>query len=92
MKYVVFKVKDDAKQHPGEELLFAFPSSVDHDRMVEACQAIRFGSDRTWDRLFFQAEPIAAGFINSHGECHGRSETLDIASRGEVDTKLLEAM
>lgn len=81
MKYIVAVCE-------GKESLFVFPREVDHDRMAEAIQAIRFGPERDWKRKFRGGEVIAAGFV-TNGECHGRSETLDLDSRGMLDTVLL---
>jgi hypothetical protein len=82
MKYIVTALND-------KELIFIFPRDVDHDRMAEAIAAIRFGSDQNWERkLRKDGELISAGFIDN-GECHGRSETLGIESRGMPDTELL---
>lgn len=88
MKYLVAVIDE-------KEAMFVFPKTVDHDRMAEALEAIRFGSERNWNRKLFkgveQGTIIAAGFV-SHGMCHGRSETLDLGSRGELDTKLLAGL
>ena len=85
MKYVVVVVE-------GVESIFTFPRTVDHDRMHEAIEAIRFGSERNWSRKFREGEAIAAGFINEAGNCYGRSETLDLDSRGDADTALLRGV
>lgn len=86
MKYIVFNLGDT-------ELLFTFPRCIDHDRMMEACRAIRFGDTRNWDRKLHpnreDGTPISAGFIDN-GKCHGRSETLGISSRPKEDTKLFQ--
>jgi hypothetical protein len=81
VKYIVMALND-------AEEIFVFPRSVDHDRMVEACEAIRFGGERNWNRKYHDGEVVAAGFVDD-GVCHGRSETLDLSSRGKKDTKLL---
>lgn len=81
MKYIVYK--------NGEtEHLVAFPRTIDHDRMGEALEALRFGSERNWHRR--QGEIVGAGFIDD-GKCHGRSETLGIGSRSDADTALLKS-
>jgi len=72
----------------GTEHIFTFPIIVDHDRMYEAMEAIRFGDRRNWDRKLRNGEAIAAGFVVD-GVCQGNSETLGIKSRGKVDTALL---
>lgn len=81
MKYIVMSLND-------VEEIFVFPRSVDHDRMVEACEAIRFGDQRNWSHKYHDGEAVSAGFIDD-GVCHGRSETLGLSSRGKTDTQLL---
>lgn len=81
MKYIVTVLND-------KEVIFTFPSEVDHDRMAEAIQAIRFGSEQNWKRSLREGEIIAAGFITL-GNCHGRSATLGVESRGASDTYLI---
>lgn len=84
MKYIVILLD-------GKEVMFIFPKEVDHDRMYEAMEAIRFGSERAWNRKLREGEAISAGFI-SNGECHGKSETLAVASRPEIDTALFKGL
>ena len=81
MKYVVY-------QDSGNEVLVMFPRTINHDRMAEALEALRFGSDRDWHRR--QGQIVSAGFVVD-GNCSGSSETLGIRSRPEIDTKLLAA-
>lgn len=81
MKYIVVELD-------GKEQIFTFPKSVDHDRMLEAVGAIRMGSDTNWRRQYRGAGLVSAGFVDG-GVCHGRSETLGMASRGVADTALL---
>ncbi|WP_144106850.1 hypothetical protein [Paraburkholderia sp. BCC1886] len=84
MKYLVAVIE-------GKETIFVFPRSVDHDRMAEALQAIRFGSERNWRReLHEEGSVISAGFVEN-ATCFGRSETLGLDSRGALDTALLKA-
>lgn len=86
MKYLVAVLN-------SKEMMFVFPRDVDHDRMAEALEAIRFGDDHNWRReLQTEGSIIAAGFIDPEGMCHGRSETLGLESRGAVDTELLDEM
>jgi hypothetical protein len=73
----------------GSEQIFTFPKSVDHDRMLEALEAIRMGSDRDWSRAYRSGKVVSAGFVEN-GHCGGRSETLNLKSRGAVDTVLLK--
>lgn len=81
MKYIVYK-------NGNIENLVAFPHTIDHDRMAEAMEALRFGGPRNWYRRC--GAVVAAGFIDG-GQCNGHSETLGIKSRGEVETRLLAA-
>jgi hypothetical protein len=83
MKYIVVVLE-------GKEKIFIFPKDVDHDRMYEAMEAIRFDTGfRDWSRkIRTEGEAVSAGFITD-GRCHGRSETLGLDSRPEVDTALL---
>lgn len=87
MKYLVAVIDDG-------EAMFTFPKTVDHDRMAEALESIRFGSGRNWDRKLFngveRGSIISAGFI-SNGTCHGRSETLGLDCRPIIDTALFRA-
>ena len=83
MKYITTRLDD-------KEVIFVFPKTVDHDRMWEAMEAIRFGDHRNWQRKLHDGEAISAGFVDSTGNCHGRSETMDLKSRGSVDTALLK--
>lgn len=79
MKYVV--VDSEA----GEQL-FVFPKNIDHDEFASVLSYIKHGSARNWERIY--RKPIAAGFTDGV-YCYGRSETLDLESRG-VDTALLQ--
>lgn len=83
MKYIVMALAD-------QEEIFVFPRTVDHDRMKEACEMIRFGDERHWNRKYRDGECLSAGFVDN-GVCHGRSETLGLSSRGAADTRLLAA-
>lgn len=86
MKYIVVMLE-------GKEYIFTFPKQVDHDRMFEAMAAIRFDVPNSfrgdWKRSLRDGCAISAGFI-TNGQCHGRSETLDLDSRPEIDTNLFK--
>lgn len=82
MKYIVIVLD-------GVEVMFIYPKAVDHDRMYEAMEAIRFGSERAWDRKLREGEVVSAGFI-TNGSCHGKSETMGVGSRPEIDTALFK--
>jgi hypothetical protein len=81
MKYIVMILD-------GEESIFLFPRTVDHDRFAEGMEAIRFGGNQDWKRKLRGGEIVSAGFVDG-GNCYGHSETLNLESRGEADTELL---
>lgn len=84
-KYIVLSLD-------GKEAIYVFPLFVDHDSMADACESIRFGSKQDWKRLYrMDGERVSAGFV-SDGVCHGRSETLNLESRGDIDTALLRGV
>jgi len=69
----------------GNEELFQFPRSIDHDAMAEVLGRIKDQTHGNWKRV--RRVPIAAGFVDSSG-CYGKSETLHLKARPE-DSKLL---
>lgn len=87
MKYIVI-AKD------GEELVFTCPNhpKITHKNFAESVRHIRIDEGRqSWSRQFARSEIVAAGFVNSAGICHGTSESLQVASRGQIDTDLLKS-
>jgi hypothetical protein len=82
-KYIVIAVGN-------EELMFVFPDTVAHKWMFEAAQGIRQGVPGSWSRPYIGSKCVAAGFVTDDGFCHGRSESLGIASRAGVDTEMFE--
>jgi hypothetical protein len=80
MKYVVVKIL-------GKEQIFVFPRAINHDRFCEVLSYIKHGHERDWSRTY--AEPVSAGFVDGNGKCHGRSETMNLDSRGDLDSILL---
>lgn len=80
-KYIVIRSED------GEELIFTFMDTIAHFEMFAAVKTIKQGIVN-WVRPYFDSECVGAGFVQD-GRCYGRSESLDIDSRGNVDTKLL---
>lgn len=81
MKYVV------TRDENGKEELFMFPKSINHDCMAEVLGRIKDQSWGSWRRVY--REPIAAGFTDGK-HCTGRSETLNLDSRGRLDEMLIE--
>jgi hypothetical protein len=84
MKYVVTQDED------GKEELFMFPKSVNHDVFANAVSRLKNQSHGNWKRI--DRDVIAAGFISyDYGimSCHGRSETLNLDSRGRLDEMLI---
>lgn len=70
----------------GKEELFLFNRSINHDAMAEVLGYIKNQTGGNWKRV--RRKPVAAGFVDASGKCHGKSETLGLKSRPE-DTKLL---
>ncbi|MEQ1820244.1 MAG: hypothetical protein ABL871_16700 [Terricaulis sp.] len=60
----------------GNEVLETFEPEIIHSQYVEAERI---------DRL----QLVSAGFATIHGECYGRSTSLEISSRPHADTALL---
>lgn len=66
------------------DVIFPFPEFIGHDDFAR--MVTRDGG-----------KVISAGFVsmpdeyNPKGSCHGKSVSLDLKSRGEVDTKMLES-
>jgi hypothetical protein len=66
MKYIVLNINDIKNT-------FIFPSKMTDKTMVETISLMR---DYTKDSIkgpMLDAECVSAGFINTHGECSGRS-------------------
>lgn len=80
MKYVVMKDKS------GRESIFIFSKEIHHDCAAEVFGRIKDQSTGRWNRVF--REPVSAGFTDGK-VCHGRSETLNLDSRGRVDEMLI---
>lgn len=81
MKYIV------TKNEEGEEEIFLFPRSINHDCMAEVLGRIKDQTTGNWTRIF--RNPVSAGFVEN-GRCHGRSETLKLEARPE-DSDILNA-
>jgi len=83
MKYVV------TKDENGKEEIFIFPRHLNHNEYADSTLFIKTyknGDHRAWERL--HRKPIAAGFY-AQGKCTGRSETLNLDSRGRLDELLI---
>jgi len=78
-KYVVVQPEG------GQEQIFIFPKSVNHDDFADIVSNIKEGDGRNWTRPY--RKPISAGFTDGE-RCYGHSETLGLESR-QVDTALL---
>ena len=85
MKYVVVETEEQGTQ------LFIFPKNIDHDSFAEVLSNIRYlknGDPRNWERIY--RAPVAAGFTDGV-TCYGRSESLNLDSRGKIDTMLMKS-
>jgi hypothetical protein len=81
MKYIV------TRDENGKEEIFIFSKKISHDAFAEVVSDIRNQTWGNWERMY--REPIAAGFTDGK-RCTGRSETLDLDSRGRLDEMLIE--
>ena len=80
MKYIVTVRADNIEE------MFVFPDTINHDCMAEMISRIKNHTGNGWERVM--RRPISAGFITLTGECYGRSETLRLDSRGQLDNDL----
>jgi hypothetical protein len=91
MKYIVLELD-------GVEYMVLFPKSekMTHKHMAEAVTGIRVDDPRRhnyWNREFIEATIVSAAFVDLKGMfCHGRSESLNLECRPEIDTALLKSM
>lgn len=83
MKYIV------TENLKGEEEIFLFPDSVNHDCMAAEIRRLKNQFSGNWQRI--RRNPIFAGFVTPSGKCTGKSESLGLESRPEADTALLQA-
>ena len=76
----------------GEDSIILFPKSIAHKEMVEAVRFMKVEDGRgQWSRDFVDLEVVSAGFVTESGNCYGRSESLNVDSRPEKDTELLQS-
>lgn len=83
MKYIV------TKNEEGVEEIFIFPKRYNHNDMADTVNHLKtwdHSRHNHWERHY--KEPIAAGFTDGK-VCHGRSETLNLDSRGRIDEMLI---
>ena len=86
MKYIVVEVSTAGIIR---ELPFIFPESFVHKSMYKMVER-----EYLFDHKADSVRCVAAGFISSvavapAGGCHGKSESLEIASRGEEDDNII---
>ena len=84
-KYIVFEATGDNGLRYAIPVMF--PKFINHD---EACKHMRMAL-RSSDNGFTPGMPISAGFCSiENGEifCGGKSETLNLKSRGKEDQKV----
>ncbi len=76
-----------------EEFMIVFPDTTTmfHSSVAESMEVLRKGGTCCGERAFDMPNIVAAGFIDSFDNCHGKSESLGISSRGDIDTKILES-
>ena len=89
LKYIVIKPAVAKGNHKDKEVLITFPNHINHDWMFEAARRMRDQTHGNWTRVTYDI--VSAGFVDAYLNCHGRSETLDVDSRGDTDTLLLRS-
>ena len=82
MKYVCL-MNDETKK----EEIFTFPNNINHDAFAMGICRLKNHLHGNWRRI--RRDVISAGFVDASFNCFGRSETLRLDSRGEVDSLLL---
>jgi hypothetical protein len=80
LKYIVFDFNEC-------ESPVIFPKTLDHDYMAEAFCRVKF----LGRRRYRSAKILSAGFYLG-GDCTGKSESLNIKSRENIDTKLMYSL
>jgi hypothetical protein len=80
MKYIVTLNENDVEE------IFIFPKSVNHDVFAQGVSRLKNQSHGNWIRI--DRDVIAAGFTDGT-ICWGRSETLNLDSRGRLDEMLI---
>ena len=84
MKYIVTKSETEKLE------IFIFPERYHHSDMAGmVCNLKSFvnGNPNNWERHY--KEPVSAGFTDGK-KCSGRSETLNLDSRGRLDEMLID--
>lgn len=86
-KYVSVKILNDEITTTQREVIFVFPKLINHDVFFRHLHSVPIEVNwREWEKMELQL--LGAGFTDMR-QCYGRSETLDINSRGDADSVLL---
>ncbi len=96
MKYVVVQVVRKVRNPDGTageetlELPVIFPKELVHKDMADM---VNLAARREIDH-WQSTKTVSAGFVNFDADiiCHGRSESLGMDSRRDVDAKLIEEL
>ena len=88
MKYIVTQRESELTNIMIDEI-FIFPKSVNHDCFAEMANAIKNQTGGNWHRV--RREVVSAGFTDGV-KCYGKSESLHLESRKDVDTQLLKSV
>lgn len=81
-KFIVFK-----DGYEGKEMIVIFSTDIVHAHMAEALIRMKAGDMIDWKRINFHS--VSAGFVDYTGKCYGRSESMSLDSRPDLDTALL---
>lgn len=73
----------------NKETIVLFERHINHVDMSDVASRVRlYDENSQWYRGM---NPISAGFVGRDLHCYGKSESLQLNSRPEQDTKLLRA-
>lgn len=82
MKYICVKRKGD------NQIIFTFADTISHALMFNCI------SNNCYQRPLVSGhdkfEVVSAGFVTKKLQCFGDSQTLNVKSRGDVDSKILK--
>ncbi len=85
MKFIVFLT-----QLSGREEIVVFSRELTHADVAETVRRTKvYDKCYKWHRDALR--PVSAGFVNPNLTCYGKSESMNLPSRGDADTKLLKA-
>ena len=94
MKYIVVEVK---QQDITREFPFIFPEAIIHSDMYKMAERnlmmeLHADSVRCVGAGFISCVNMLRATVGDSACCYGRSESLNVSSRGETDDKLIKLL